>query len=282
MRRATSLGQNVSSLVDMLAALVAEVDAVERDAAAPASGLQDLQPVRAAFSDLPAAQSDVGQLGVLASDILSRWASAVAALRNHNKPSPTGAAVAPDKRLGLSQSSPLMRRDGNSLLVAPVPRTPRRLLAPLRKTRKSTDMALCNGYLKKNSSSSFRGWQRRWFALRKYEYDGSWFYEVRYWRLQKEELARKSEIRGRFPVSQILRISRRTISGRKYSFGIDVSTMGQSKAARHKRTYHLEASCEEDKERWIRKLSQAIEEEAREAEKSNRGKDDSSSSSGED
>ena len=136
--------------------------------------------------------------------------------------------------------------------------------------------------MKKNSSSSFRGWQRRWFALRKYEYDGKWFYEVRYWRLQKEERARKSEIRGRFPVSQILHISRRTISGRKYSFGIDVSTFARSKAARHKRTYHLEAACEEDKQRWIQKLSQAIEEEAREAEEGNGGEDESSSSSGED
>jgi hypothetical protein len=125
---------------------------------------------------------------------------------------------------------------------------------------------LVRGYLSKMSSSSFRGWQRRWFVLRKYlsNNQNSWNYEVRYWRSEKDE-KNKKPIRGRFPVNQILKIVDKSNGGKKYSFSIMVSTtsaLGKKKVARkNKRTYYLDSSSEEEKSNWMNCLSAALREE---------------------
>jgi len=120
---------------------------------------------------------------------------------------------------------------------------------------------LIKGFLCKMSSSSFRGWQRRWFVLRKYLHDNTWNYEVRYWRSEKDEKKNKA-MRGRFPIHQVLKVAAQTTSGRKNSFSILVSTTSGKKVdRRHKRTYYLDSDSEEEKARWIACLTAAVEEE---------------------
>jgi tetratricopeptide (TPR) repeat protein len=129
---------------------------------------------------------------------------------------------------------------------------------------------LVKGYLSKMSSSSFRGWQRRWFVLRKFlsSDNTSWNYEVRYWRSEKDEKKEK-QMRGRFPVNQIIKIDSNSKGGGKKtttSFSILVSTAGSASKGkkierRHKRTYYLDASKEDDKKEWMNCLTAALEEE---------------------